>query len=217
MKKIILLTISLVLSSACLMAQKTVYVIDNVTIEDFDGSQLKGKNIKDYQISTTGKGREAITVHAITTTRSVFSFSGDFPKIHIDSISTLEDLKLKYHFLADSIRIDTLKNYGFHINNLPQGILYIIDGERADASAFRSLSASQINIVRTLGRKESLERYGSFQPTIVVETKKDITSEKGIKTMMKKIPGAKVEKDGTVTVNGKPVKKITINGITYKL
>ena len=42
MKKILFITV-LMLCSVCLWGQQTIYVIDNVTVENFDGSQLKGK------------------------------------------------------------------------------------------------------------------------------------------------------------------------------
>lgn len=54
MKKILFITV-LLLCSVCLWGQQTIYVIDNVTVEHFDGSQLKGKTIGDYQITTTGR------------------------------------------------------------------------------------------------------------------------------------------------------------------
>ena len=69
MKKLILISICLTVGAITLSAQKTLYVIDNVTVEHFDGSQLKGKTVSDYKITTSGTGRNAITVHAITTTR----------------------------------------------------------------------------------------------------------------------------------------------------
>ena len=77
MKRVIILAFSMLLSSAILWGQQTIYVIDNVTVDNFDGSQLKGKNIKDYQITTTGKGAKAITVHAITTAPSINAIFGE--------------------------------------------------------------------------------------------------------------------------------------------
>ena len=56
MKRVIILAISMLFSSAILWGQQTIYVIDNVTVENFDGSQLKGKNIIVIDdIITTGK------------------------------------------------------------------------------------------------------------------------------------------------------------------
>ena len=75
MKKLILISLCLFAGAATLSAQKTMYIIDNEAVEHFDGSQLKGKTISDYKITTSGTGRNAITVHAITTARSSFSYS----------------------------------------------------------------------------------------------------------------------------------------------
>ena len=52
MKKIILLSICILASFWSLSAQQTLYVIDNETVESFDGTQLKGKTIRDYKITT---------------------------------------------------------------------------------------------------------------------------------------------------------------------
>lgn len=41
MKKIILLFIFLLIGAWTLSAQQTIYIIDNETVENFDGSQLK--------------------------------------------------------------------------------------------------------------------------------------------------------------------------------
>lgn len=67
MKKMLLLSICLLIGAWTLSAQQTLYIIDNETVESFDGSQLKGKTVRDYKITTQGSGRKAITVHAITT------------------------------------------------------------------------------------------------------------------------------------------------------
>ena len=56
MKKYII-AIALCFAFFTLSAQQTIYVIDNVTVKNFDGSQLQGKTIKDYQISTQGSGK----------------------------------------------------------------------------------------------------------------------------------------------------------------
>ena len=73
MKKILLLSLCLLIGAWTLSAQQTTFIIDNKTVEDFDGSQLKDKTIKDYTITTRGSGRNAVTVHTITTARSPFS------------------------------------------------------------------------------------------------------------------------------------------------
>ena len=92
MKKIILLSICLLTCLWTLSAQQTLYVIDNETVESFDGTQLKGKTIRDYKITTKGRGRNAITVHSISTSPSIYSISKSFARL--DSLK-MPDLKVK--------------------------------------------------------------------------------------------------------------------------
>ena len=70
MKKTFLLSICMIIGAGALYAQQTIYIIDNETIEHFDGSQLKGKYIRDYKITSTGSGRNTVTVHSISTSSS---------------------------------------------------------------------------------------------------------------------------------------------------
>ena len=43
------------------------YVIDNQSIRNFDGSQLIGKKIVSYQVTTVANGKEVIRIHDINT------------------------------------------------------------------------------------------------------------------------------------------------------
>ena len=190
MKRVIILAISMLFSSAILWGQQTIYVIDNVTVENFDGSQLKGKNIKDYQITTTGKGAKAITVHAITTAPSVNAFFGDFPK----------------QFSADSIILGN----SLMLRNLSQKMLYIIDGERTeDVSALQKLSSARIKKIQMYKGGTTREKFDTDLPVMVIETK-DV--EKDLNEVLKMFPNVKVADDGTITVDSKPIKKVTITG-----
>lgn len=190
MKRVIILAISMLFSSAILWGQQTIYVIDNVTVENFDGSQLKGKNIKDYQITTTGKGAKAITVHAITTAPSVNAIFGDFPK----------------QFSADSIILGN----SLMLRNLSQKMLYIIDGERTeDVSALQKLSSARIKKIQMYKGGTTREKFDTDLPVMVIETK-DV--EKDLNEVLKMFPNVKVAEDGTITVDGKPIKKVTIAG-----
>ena len=192
MKRIIILTISLIVSSVCLWGQQTIYVIDNVTVDNFDGSQLKGKNIKDYQITTTGKGAKAITVHAITTAPSVNAFFGDFPK----------------QFSADSIILGN----SFMRRNLSQKMLYIIDGERTeDVSALQKLSSARIKKIQMYKGGTTREKFDTDLPVMVIET---TDLEQDLNEVLKLFPNVKMSEDGTITVDGKPIKKVTIAGST---
>ena len=208
MKRVITLAICMLFSSAILWGQQTIYVIDNVTVDNFDGSQLKGKNIKDYQITTTGKGTKAITVHAITTTPSINAFIGDFPK----DFSLPKDLGKGVHVNADSL---TLSGSSIMLRNPSQKMLYIIDGERTeDASALQKLSSARIQKIQMYKGGTTKEKFGTDLPVMVIETK-DV--ENDLNEVLKMLPNVKVEKDGTITVDGKPIKKVTINGgATYE-
>ena len=190
MKRVIILAISMLFSSAILWGQQTIYVIDNVTVDNFDGSQLKGKNIKDYQITTTGKGAKAITVHAITTAPSVNAIFGDFPK----------------QFSADSIILGN----SLMLRNLSQKMLYIIDGERTeDVSALQKLSSARIKKIQMYKGGTTREKFDTDLPVMVIETK-DV--ENDLNEVLKMFPNVKVAEDGTITVDGKPIKKVTIAG-----
>lgn len=210
MKKLILISICLTVGAITLSAQKTLYVIDNVTVEHFDGSQLKGKTVSDYKITTSGTGRNAITVHAITTTRSAFSYSSSMP--HLDSLRIPDMSDFKY-FKADTLLFPN----GIGVfKNTPRKIVYVIDGKVSeDGNAFRSISPLSIaNITVLKDDSSEAKAYGENVSVIKIETKKE---ENGLLESLKNLPGVKVEADGSITVNGQPVKKITINGRSYSV
>lgn len=146
MKKLILFSLCLLAGAATLPAQSTLYVIDNETVEHFDGSQLKGKTIKEYKITTSGTGRNALTVHAISTSKSPLSFSGTFPSFQADTVLLSKGLKV--------------------YQNVPKKVVYVIDGvKQEDASAFQSLSAGDIDSISVL-------KEGEDSMVISVSTKK---------------------------------------------
>ena len=191
MKKLILISLCLFAAAVVLHAQNVQYLIDNELVEQFDGSPLKGKTIRDYKISTSGTGRNALIVHAITTAPSVFSFPVTFSA-------------------------DTLIMRMPHINEFSGSnkIVYVIDGEVADESAFRALSPLSIGNVKVLRRDSPEARvYGENVAVIQIQTK-EVDQE--LLDKLKKIPGVKVDADGKVTANGEPVNKITVVGGTGK-
>lgn len=172
MKKTTLLMICLFAGVFSLSAQQTLYVIDNETVEHFDGSQVKGRTIKDYKITTKGSGRNAITVHAITTAPSVFSFSGSLPSL--DSLGKL-DFDRFFKFNADS----TFLPKGLKIlHGNAKRIVYVVDGEKyEDASVFQSISPMDIESITVLkeGSPEQL-KYGENVYVIRITTKKKKTA-----------------------------------------
>lgn len=210
MKKLILLSVCLFAGALTLSAQKTIYIIDNATVEHFDGSQLKGKTVSDYKITTSGTGRNAITVHAITTSRSAFSYSFSMP--HLDSLRMPDMSDFKY-FKADTL---VFPNGISVFKNTPRKVVYVINGKVSEnGDAFRSISPLSIESITVL-KDDSPEAkaYGENVSVIKIQTKRE---ENGLLESLKNLPGVKVEADGSITVNGQPVKKITINGRSYSV
>ena len=194
MKKTLILSICLLIGAWTLSAQQTIYIIDNETVENFDGSQLKDRTVKDYKITTKGSGRNAITVHAITTSPSVFSVMGSFKPLNpLMPIDTASFIKPAY-----------------------RKIIYIIDGEvHEDASAFHSISPLDIEDI-TVVKEGSPEqkKYGDKVVVMKITTRKEKTD---LVEFLKNLPGLEIGADGKITANGQEVKTITINGFTYSL
>lgn len=214
MKKIILLSICLLTCLWTLSAQQTLYVIDNETVESFDGTQLKGKTIRDYKITTKGRGRNAITVHSISTSPSIYSISKSFARL--DSLK-MPDLKVKGVKSFSNLKADTvLFSNGMRVfNNSDKKIVYVIDGKvYNDASAFLSINPMDIASLSVIkdGSPEQ-KKYGDNVGVIKITTKKSAD----LMDFLKTLPGAVVDSDGKITVNGEPVKKVTINGRTYSV
>ena len=61
------------------------YVIDNQSIRNFDGSQLIGKKIVSYQVTTVANGKEVIRIHDINTEegRSKFQASMMYDPVYV--------------------------------------------------------------------------------------------------------------------------------------
>ncbi|MBQ6243086.1 MAG: hypothetical protein IJK55_00025 [Bacteroidales bacterium] len=205
MKKHITLLFLLFLAPLALSAQQTVYVIDNVSVDKFDGSQLKGKTIRDYQITTTGSGRKAVTVHSITTGPTIIS--GTLSKEDMERLRRqTEIIQLRADSLVQSGEIMRLRGAGQY--------RYVIDGTTVDdGSALRSIAPGDVAGITVLSRADSKKKYDFDGTVIEVTTRKNPDIEK----LLDKMPGVKLSKDGSITVNGEKVSKITINGKTYKL
>jgi hypothetical protein len=195
MKKKVLLSICLLIGAWTLSAQQTIYIIDNETVENFDGSQLKDRTIRDYTITTKGSRRNAITVHAITTSPSVYSVTGSFKPLN---------------FLADTTVV---------INPTHRKIVYVIDGVvHEDASAFNSISPLDIENITVVkdGSPEQLI-YGEDVVVMKITTKKEKTDWSDFLKALKALPGVTVDEEGKITFNGRAVKSISINGRAYSV
>ena len=205
MKKLFLILVCLFAGVLTLSAQKTIYVIDNETVEHFDGSQVKGKFVKDYKITTTGTGRDAITVHAITTARTSFSFSYSVPQ--------LDSLRMPDMGGAMSVKADTIyfpKGIGAFQNSTKK-VVYVIDGKECNEDDFKSISRGDIMNITVL-KDTKARAYGENVTVIMIQTKK---AKNDPKETLRSLMGIKKEADGSVTVNGKPAKTITIDGKVY--
>ena len=100
------------------------------------------------------------------------------------------------------------------LNGVPKNVVYVIDGEVADESAFRSLSPLRIKNVTVLRRdSQAAKLYGEHVTVLMVQTK-EVDEE--LLDMLKKFPGVKMDADGRVTTNGEPVSQITVIGGTGK-
>ena len=164
MKRLIAILLGILLFSGfCLGQEKApVYIIDGKVVENFDGSQLKGKTVTDYQISTVEREGVKMELHTITTRqKSSFSiqsgksfFSG--PKIKLDTLN-LDAIGI--HVIGEDL---TAK----------EDILYIIDGERKGSDALESLPSSRIKNISILKSDEAMKTY-NYPTVIKIETKKN--------------------------------------------
>ena len=165
MKKYII-AFALCLACFSLSAQQTIYVIDNVTVEKFDGSQLQGKIIKNYHISTQGSGKKAVTVHAITTapaTTTVYGIPNPPESIRIQDISAGMD-SLSVSFPKIKVR-QTDPN--------AEAPLFIIDGGApVGEEALKNLDPSKIKSMSVFKDAETMMKYGTSGGVIFIETKK---------------------------------------------
>ena len=194
MKKIFLLTIFILLAYCGAFSQKFVYVIDDIAVDNFDGSQLKGKIIADYKISRAGKGKDAVTVHSIKTLNQA---RGSFAGITVSS--TDPDFP-NMTFIIDG------KKYSYK-----EGSDYL---KKVLGSAERTMKS-----IRT-EKKENPDKNGpKLLLTTFIETQpnQNVLNKSDLYTLLKIIPGAKTEADGSVIINGKTVEHITINGIRYSV
>ena len=195
MKKIFAL-ISIILLACCAsFAQKVVYVIDDITVDNFDGTQLKGKTIRDYKISGTGKGKNAVTVHSIRTVNiQKTSFAGV-------ALAEVEP----YDYPNITLIIDG-KTYSY------------IEGNEHLRKVLGS-SERTMKSIRT-EKKENPDKNGpKILLTTIIETQpnKKVLNRSDFNSILTIIPGAKTETDGSVTIDGKKVDHITINGIRYSV
>ena len=128
----------------------------------------------------------------------------------LDSLR-IPDLSGITTFSADSIFVS---NGAFKV--LSKRIIYIIDGkESEDASLFNTISPFDIESITVVkdGSPEQ-KKYGENVVVMNITTKKEKTDWA---EFLKGLPGVTVDEDGKITVNGRAVTTITINGRAYSI
>ena len=176
MKKYII-AIALCLACFTLSAQQNIYVIDNVTVENFDGSQLQGKTIKDYHISKQGSGKKAVTVHAITTaptdvTVSVSPIGGPIDSPIIIRRSDASDVSEVTVTEKDLPQAKvTIRSYAGSSDKDP---VLIIDAKRYDdTSVLKTIDPKQIKSITVLKDEATIKAFDAPNGVIIVDLKKD--------------------------------------------
>lgn len=177
MKRITLVVLSILLSASALFAQQTVYVIDNETVEHFDGSQLQGKNILEYRIVTGGTGDKSVTIHFITTSHPSESAAAESRKTttvltmsKTDSLAMSQMNVLRASAGSGNMDSKTI----FMPSAAEKKKVYVIDGELyEDESVFQSLSSQDIeSLTVLLNGSATPEHYCDDCSAVIVKTKR---------------------------------------------
>ena len=176
MKKFII-AFALCLACFTLSAQQILYVIDNVAVQNFDGSQLQGKTITNYQISTQGSGKKAVTVHAITTapanvTMSISPIGGSIDNPIIIRPSGAPDIPEGVAAENDLPQAKvTIRGYAGASDKDP---VLIIDAKRYDdTSVLKTIDPKQIKSITVLKDEAAMKTYDAPNGVIIVDLKKD--------------------------------------------
>lgn len=176
MKKFII-AFALCLACFTLAAQQNIYVIDNVTVKNFDGTQLQGKIITNYQISTQGSGKKAVTVHAITTaptdvTVSVSPIGGPIDSPIIIRRSDAGDVSEVTATENDLSQAKvTIRGYAGASDKAP---VLIIDAKRYDdTSVLKTIDPKQIKSITVLKDEAAIKAFDAPNGVIIVDLKKD--------------------------------------------
>lgn len=166
MKKLILFFFCLVLTATSLSAQQNIYVINNQTVENFDGTQLNGKTVVDYKITTTGRGRKAVTVHSIT----AYPQSGFTSPVTPKERALMDSLSVAFQSMDMEKALSASAEYSGGKNALPKTKVYVINGvKHEDESAFQNISPADIESLSVLNA--GVEQYCDDCTVIMVRTK----------------------------------------------
>lgn len=190
MTSFILTTIcAIALNAASLPAQADttdIYLIDNVRVENFNGSQLAGKIVYSYVIRRENVGDTPVRVHFITTgsvqggevaasaqakAPTVVLFDQDFSNGTVVSVGDKDQPQIKVRTTDPSLS--------------PDDIVYIVDGRQITTEEFKKLDPKVIESITVLKDApaepvlQKLRDQGKYQGSvnpaggvIVVTTKK---------------------------------------------
>ena len=137
-----------------------VYMIDNVEVKNFNGSQLNGKTIATYNISRTMVGSEPARVHIIKTVPSAKTMRIT-PEVNGPSPEDLLHFPLgelaNPVFFLDGVRISELAFKSLDVNNI------------ANVEAFKEAAASEY--LQALKEEGKYDGVTEGRGVIVVTTK----------------------------------------------
>lgn len=179
--------------------KSTVFIIDGKVVENFDGSQLRDKQISEYVVET----KDGKTIHRITLkpspesafkTSSVIYLDGklvsadDLKNLDKNTIGNIEIIKGK---AASSFGTDAEKKGVIVIKTdkivIKEGdpssavikasskdVCYIVDGKELSAEEFKQLPTSSIKDINVYKNESEILKYTSKKVSmaIVVSTKK---------------------------------------------
>ena len=144
---------SIILSTICALALNAapapapadtndLYLIDNVKVENFNGSQLAGKTVNSYVIRRENVGGIPTRIHFITTnagdsqTPTVVLMDSDLSNATVVSVGDKEQ---------PAIRVRTT-NPSLSEND----IVYIVDGKQISSDDFRKLDPKNIKAIEVM-------------------------------------------------------------------
>jgi len=184
MKSKILTAAFLLLSIFPMMGQHTVYIVDNNVVEAFDGSQIKGKVITDYKITTKGSGKKAVTVHTITTGGQASGWFHYIPAKPKNAIPA--------PFNPDSTYLNT------HI--------LLVDGKVIENWSDFNLKSYEIQSVEVIKNPDELREAGYDRPVINIKTVQTEFEES--KTRMKEFRERLVKKQQEMRKKQEGIRKM---------
>lgn len=182
MKKIILLLLIAALSVIAMHAQnsdKTIYVIDGKQVENFDGSQLKGKTIVNYTIEpknnihiiiTSDRARVNADVKVLSSSRTLMTDSLTQPYV---------DAYAKAVSVSDSTKVETEV-----IQDKENQIVYVVNGKIVPYSEIKDMPSSKIVSIAVIKNKQDPEflklseylkyakdaiKYGKLDPKCIIK------------------------------------------------